>query len=71
MKTSAMNSSNLSGAEGGLNQAKVINVSIDTVQKIVENAGADGSKIKDNASQAINILIRSINNLTYSMSGTM
>ena len=71
LKQSALNTSALGGASGGLGQAKVINIAIDTVQKIIENAGADGTAIKKNADNAIPIIIRTINNITYSQSGVM
>jgi hypothetical protein len=71
LKKSSLNTSALGGASGGLGQAKVINISIENVQKIVEMAGADGKEIQKNADNAIPIIIRTINNLSYSQSGTM
>jgi len=71
VKKSALTTSDLAGAAGGLGQAKVINITMDSVQKIVVSAAKAGDSIVSNADQAIPILIRTINNLTYSQSGTM
>jgi len=60
---SALNTSALSGARGGLGEAKVINIHIDTVQK---NIGVTGKGVQDNAENAVDILIRAVNNMAYS-----
>ena len=64
----AYSTAELAGAKGGLGEAKVINIHIDTVQKI-EGVLPEG--IKSNAESAIQILIRTINNMAYSQSATM
>lgn len=65
----AINTSDLAGAKGGLGESKVINIRIDTMQKIEHVNGIDDFK---GASQdAIEVLIRAVNNLAYSQSGTM
>lgn len=65
----AIKTSDLAGAKGGLGEAKVINIKIDTLQKISTITGVNDFK---GASQdAIEVLIRALNNLSYSQSGTM
>ena len=60
-KADSLNISALSGANGGLGQAKVINIHIDTVQK---NIGVkDSAESKD---AAVAYLLRAINNLSAS-----
>ena len=74
LKNSSLNTANLSGAEGGLNQAKVININFNSgsaIQSIKVDSSSAGSAIKSEASQAVNVIIRSLNNLTYSATGTM
>jgi len=68
IKGNAYSTSELAGAKGGLGEAKVVNIHIDTVQKI---DGVLPEGIKNNAQSAIEILIRTINNMAYSQSGTM
>lgn len=62
---SAINMSQLSGASGGLGEAKVINIHIDTIQKIGSVQGGDLDKA---AKKAVEEIIRTINNLAYSQS---
>lgn len=68
IKGNAYSTAELAGAKGGLGEAKIINIHIDTVQKI---DGILPEGIKNNAQSAIEILIRTINNMAYSQSGTM
>jgi hypothetical protein len=68
MKQSAINTSALSGASGGLGQAKTINVHIDTVQKIVGVASKD---LKEKGKDAAEMILRTVNNISYSQGGTM
>lgn len=60
---SAFKTSELTGAKGGLGEAKVINIKIDTVQK---NIGVKESK--DKASDAAQIILKEVQNLYYSQS---
>lgn len=61
----AMNTSKLSGASGGLGEAKVVNIRIDTVQK---NIGVkESAEMADSAAEQI---LRTINNIGYSASST-
>lgn len=60
---SAINTSALSGAHGGLGEAKIINIKIDTMQKVEVK---DGAGLKEHSQQAIEILTRTLNNLAYS-----
>jgi len=67
VKDSAINTSALAGARGGLGEAKIINIRIDTMQKVE----VKGVKEWKAASQdAIEILTRTLNNMAYSQ-GTM
>lgn len=65
----ANNSAALSGASGGLGEAKIINIKIDTMQKIDIEKG-DSKDIVKNAPMSVELLARMINNITYSQSGT-
>ena len=67
VKDSAINTSNLGGASGGLGQAKVINIKIDTVQK---NYEVEGKDLKSKGKDAVDIMLRTINNLSLSQGGT-
>lgn len=60
-KDQAYNTSNLSGAAGGLGQAKIIHIQIGVVQ---QNNGVSESKTQ--AEEAVQLLIREINNLSDS-----
>lgn len=60
LKDSAINTSNLSGASGGLGQAKVINIKIDTVQKIY---GVVSKDLKSKGQDAAEMIIRTANNM--------
>lgn len=62
-KDGALNTSALSGARGGLGDAKVINIHIDTVQK---NIGVKASDLPKESDSALDHLIRAVNNLAYS-----
>jgi DNA repair exonuclease SbcCD ATPase subunit len=64
----AINTSNLSGASGGLGQAKVINIHIDTMQKVTTN---DNKELKTKGQDAVEVMVRAVNNLAYSQGGTM
>ena len=60
LKDSAINTSNLSGASGGLGQAKTVNIHIDTVQKIY---GVVSKELKTQGQNAAEMIIRTANNL--------
>lgn len=64
-----LHGSHLSGAEGGLNQARIVNMRIDNVMKI-ENV-YEGKDLHKHAETAVDFIIRSVNNLVESQSGTM
>lgn len=61
----AINTSKLSGANGGLGQAKIINIKIDTMQKIVTT---DNRQLKERGADAVEIMLRTVNNIAYSQS---
>ena len=64
----AANSSDLSGAKGGLSEAKVINIHIDNVQRIDKvEAGSDWKRQSQSAGEQI---MREINNLSLSQSSS-
>jgi len=65
-KDSAINTSALSGARGGLGEAKVINIRIDTMQRVEVK---DGKGWKDASQNAIEVLVRTLNNMSYSQGG--
>ena len=69
LSQSAINTSELGGAKGGLGEAKTINIKIETLQKIEKVNGIND--LKNASEDAIGVLIRAINNLSYSQSGTM
>ena len=69
LKQNAINTSELGGAKGGLGESKIINIKIETLQKIDKVNGI--SDLKNASQDAIEVLIRAINNLSYSQSGTM
>jgi hypothetical protein len=68
VKDAAVNTSNLSGASGGLGQAKVINIRIDTMQKIEHVNG--GKELAEKGQNAIEVMVRTLNNLAYSQSSS-
>lgn len=63
----AINTSQLSGAKGGLGEAKVINIKIDTVQKVVTS---DNRDLKRKGQDAAEVILRAVNNIAYSQSHT-
>ena len=66
LQKSALNISAISGARGGLGDAKVVNINMEAAQKVTIN-GADSagvSKYKSASDQVIEQIIREINNLT-------
>lgn len=65
---SAINTSALSGGKGGLGESKVINIRIDTMQKVEVK---DGKGLEQHSQNAIEILTRTLNNLAYSQSSSM
>lgn len=65
-KKSAINTSNLSGASGGLGQAKVINIKIDTMQKVFTS---DNKDLKHKGQDAVEVMLRTVNNLALSQGG--
>jgi hypothetical protein len=59
----AMNTSALSGASGGLGQAKVINITFkDAFQKITTT---DNKQLPQKGEEAVELMIRAINNIAY------
>lgn len=64
---SNLHGSHLAGAEGGLNQARIVNLKIDTVMKVETH---DNRNLKEHAEEAVQFIIRGVNNLTESKSGT-
>lgn len=67
VKQNAINTSNLSGASGGLGQAKVINIKIDTMQKVVTS---DNKDLKHKGQDAVELMLRTLNNIAYSQGET-
>lgn len=63
----AINTSQLAGAKGGLGEAKVINIKIDTMQKIVTS---DNKDLKRRGQDAVEVMLRTVNNIAYSSSQT-
>lgn len=63
----AFNTSALAGAKGGLGEAKVINIKIDTMQKIVTT---DNRQLKQRGQEAVEAMLRTVNNIAYSQSQT-
>lgn len=61
----AFATSALAGAQGGLGEAKVINIHIDTVQRIDK---VQGENLDAAAQKAIETIVRTVNNLAYSQS---
>ena len=68
VKDSALHTSELAGAKGGLGEAKSIHIRIDTLQKNTVNGVGDFKKASQSAVEEI---IRTLNNLAYSQSRTM
>jgi uncharacterized protein YoxC len=71
LNKSALNVSDLSGASGGLSQAKAIVINFNSGSSVQKNEVKDGSGIQANADRAVEILIRTLNNISFSQSGTM
>jgi tape measure domain-containing protein len=63
----AINTSALGGAKGGLGEAKVINIKIDTMQKILTT---DNKQLKARGQDAVEVMLRTLNNVAYSQSAT-
>jgi tape measure domain-containing protein len=63
----AFNTSALAGAKGGLGEAKVINIKIDTMQKVVTS---DNRQLKQRGQDAVEVMLRTVNNIAYSSSQT-
>lgn len=65
----ALSTVNLSGAKGGLGEAKTINIHFhDALQKVTVGVPAG---IKEAGQQAIEVMVRAVNNLAYQQSRTM
>jgi uncharacterized membrane protein len=64
---SAINTSALAGAKGGLGEAKVINIHIDTMQKVVTT---DNKQLRARGQDAVEAMLRTLNNIAYSQSST-
>lgn len=69
LKDNAINTSNLSGAKGGLGEAKIIKM--DFHAPLVAVNLSDSSNIKNEAGNAAELLLRTLNNVAYSQSQTM
>jgi phage-related protein len=67
VKDNAINTSNLAGAKGGLGEAKVINIHIDTMQKVTTS---DNKQLKERGQDAVEVMLRALNNIAFSQSGT-
>ena len=63
----AIDTSKLSGAKGGLGEAKVINIKIDTMQKITTS---DNRDLPKRGQDAVEVMLRTVNNIAYSSSQT-
>jgi hypothetical protein len=63
----AINTSQLAGAKGGLGEAKIINIKIDTMQKIVTS---DNKELRRRGQDAVEAMLRTVNNIAYSSSQT-
>jgi hypothetical protein len=63
----AVNTSQLSGAKGGLGEAKVINIHIDTMQKVTT---LDNRDLKSRGQDAVEVMLRALNNIAYSQSSS-
>lgn len=63
----AINTSSLAGAKGGLGEAKVVNIHIDTMQKVVTS---DNRQLKEKGKDAVEVMLRTVNNISYSASST-
>lgn len=61
----AYNTSALGGARGGLGEAKVVNIKIDTMQKIVTS---DNKQLKAKGQDAVEVMLRTLNNIAYNQS---
>lgn len=66
-ETGSGHSSHLSGAEGGLDKARIVNLKIDTVMKVTTS---DNKNLVKHATDAADMIIRIANNLSESRSGT-
>ena len=66
---SDLNTSDLAGGKGGLGEAKIINIKIDTMQKI-DIPGGNGRDVISQSGTALELLLRGLNNIIYSQ-GTM
>lgn len=67
---SAYKSSGLTGPSGGLAAAKVININIDTVQKN-EVTATDQRAYLDTSKQAVEVIVRELNNISLNSASTM
>jgi hypothetical protein len=63
----SLNTSHLAGAQGGLGEAKVINIHIGTMQ---QNNGVKGKDLEEHAENAVGELVRALNNIAYQQSRT-
>jgi hypothetical protein len=59
--------SGLGGARGGLGEAKVINIHIDTMQKVTTSDNAD---LKNKGRDAVEVMLRTLDNIAYSQTVT-
>lgn len=67
VKQNAINTSQLSGGKGGLGEAKVINIHIDTMQKVYTT---DNRNLKERGQDSVEVMLRTVNNISYSQSQT-
>jgi len=66
-KQTALNTSNLSGASGGLGSAKMINIHFhDALQK---NIGVVPKEMREKSQEGVEVMIRAINNLSENQGG--
>lgn len=66
-KDDALSTQNLSGAKGGLGQAKIINIKIDTVMKVETH---DNHDLKKHAETGAQYILRTINNIAEGQTAT-
>lgn len=67
MAEGALNTVGLAGAKGGLGEAKIINIRVDTMQRV--SVGTP-TALKNAGQDAIEVMLRALNNIAYGQSRT-
>lgn len=67
----AINTSALSGASGGLGEAKIIKIDFHKALQEINIPGGDGKDVVGKSTMAVEILLRVLNNIAYSQGATM